>query len=105
MTKRARPDPQEPTDIRTMNNKLTKPLLRIWLSLASIATFATGWAMLAHAPKPAPLMAPPAEVTSLTLPELQPIPGLQELRNGRPASPSISINRAVGFPRLRARGS
>lgn len=86
-----------------MNNKLTKPLLRVWLSLASIAAFVTGWAALSHAPKPTPLAVP---VVQVTVPDLPPVPDLQELRTGRRVTvPSISVNPSFGFPRLRARGS
>ena len=32
--------------------KIWKSVIRIWFTLASLASFLVGWAVLAHAPKP-----------------------------------------------------
>jgi hypothetical protein len=32
--------------------KFWKSLIRVWFTLASLSSFFTGWAVLAHAPKP-----------------------------------------------------
>ena len=35
--------------------KILKSSMRVWLTIASVISFFTGWALLAHANKPAPL--------------------------------------------------
>jgi hypothetical protein len=50
--------------------KLLKSGLRFWLTLASVTSFAGGWAMLAHAPKPYQLF------QQTTAPTLEPLPPL-----------------------------
>jgi energy-converting hydrogenase Eha subunit F len=45
--------------------KTLKNILRWWLSLASVMGFLSGWAMLAHAPKPVPAEQMPALPTPL----------------------------------------
>ncbi|MCA9937640.1 MAG: hypothetical protein KC418_03290 [Anaerolineales bacterium] len=93
-------------------NKLTKILLRLWISLMSVATFVAGWAMLSHAQKPAPLTpTAPAQTTTNTtinMPELAPIPSLEELvGSNETANQPVFVQPSVstGFPRMRTRGS
>jgi hypothetical protein len=35
--------------------KIIKSSMRVWITIASVISFFTGWALLAHANKPAPL--------------------------------------------------
>lgn len=61
--------------------KTLKRWLRLWLAGASLAGFFGGWALLAHAPKPAPLQlsSPPTQEPSTAgqaVPTLQPLPPL-----------------------------
>jgi hypothetical protein len=35
--------------------KIIKSGMRVWITIASVISFFTGWALLAHANKPAPL--------------------------------------------------
>jgi len=96
-----------------------KPLkfgLRVWITIASVLSFAGGWIFLSHAGKPAPLF--PSQPQSQTgsdlqpIPTLQPIPSLDNLvTNGNNGSalqplniqPSASIPQFL--PRMRTRGS
>ncbi len=55
--------------------KFWKNIIRVWFTLASIASFLTGWAVLAHAPKPNQFN--PADVPAL--PKLEPVPSLNQL--------------------------
>lgn len=90
-----------------MMNKITRTLLRIWLTLTSVAVFAVGWAAIAHSPKPAPLAIQSAELISAAdIPDLEPIPSLESLTQG---SARTTTSSQTGFnfslPRLRTRGS
>ena len=88
-------------------HKLTKPLLHLYLSLASVAAFAIGWVFLAHSPKPAPLLAAPSQVqvSNSVQPTLEPIPSLNDYLNSNTSSVPLFQSPAVTFPRLRTRGS
>jgi hypothetical protein len=55
--------------------KLWKSLIRVWFTLASIASFLVGWVVLAHAPKPSQFNA--SNVPSL--PRLDPVPTLNDV--------------------------
>jgi hypothetical protein len=85
--------------------KTMKNVLRLWIAGASMAGFVGGWALLAHSPKPAPLInATPAVAT---LPPLQPVPSINGGGGGQLpffSQPSVSQPRAFA-PRLRTGGS
>ena len=53
--------------------------LRFWITLTSLASFMGGWIMLAHAPKPAPLI---QDAANTALPTLEPLPPLSDFRSG-----------------------
>jgi hypothetical protein len=55
--------------------KFWKNLIRIWFTLASLASFLVGWATLAHAPKPNQFN--PSDVPAL--PRLDPVPTLDQV--------------------------
>jgi len=98
-----------------------KPLkfgLRVWIALTSVLSFLAGWMLLAHAGKPAPLIAsqPAAVDTSNStssiapLPTLQPLPSLNDLTSSSATQlqslPSIQSNPPASFfPSFRSRGS
>lgn len=48
--------------------------LRLWITITSTISFLVGWIMLAHAPKPSPLLLPASNTASL--PTLEPLPPL-----------------------------
>ena len=86
-------------------HKITKTFLRLWISLVSVLAFSFGWAFLAHAQKPAPLVVPDVQIFTSSQPVLEPIPSLDDyLQNGALAAP-VFQNPDVTFPRLRTRGS
>ena len=92
-------------------NKITKNILRIWISLSSLVLFAIGWIALAHAEKPAPLASQFTSTTtsiiveSVDSVELAPVPSLEDLTqtNNLPAISQPTVN--FSMPRLRTRGS
>lgn len=55
--------------------KVWKSLIRIWFTLASLASFAVGWIALAHSPKPNQFN--PAKVPAA--PQLDPVPSLDQV--------------------------
>ena len=61
--------------------KLWKSLIRVWFTLASIASFLVGWVVLAHAPKPNQFNA--SNVPSL--PRLDPVPTLNDVMVSAPS--------------------
>jgi hypothetical protein len=86
-------------------HKLTKTLLHLWISLVSVVAFALGWAFLAHAQKPTPLIVSQAQALAPVQPVLEPIPTLNDyLKNGN-FQASAFQNPVVSFPRMRTRGS
>lgn len=88
--------------------KITKYLIRFWLTGASLAGFALGWILIAHAPKPEPLAAPAVEwFTAPAERELPPIPSLASLTQGKTENASILPQTffSRGLPRLRTHGS
>jgi hypothetical protein len=54
--------------------KFWKSVIRIWFTLASIASFLVGWVALAHAPKPNQFN--PSDIS--TMPKLDPVPSLDQ---------------------------
>jgi hypothetical protein len=86
-------------------HKLTKTFLRLWISIASVLAFTFGWAFLAHAQKPAPLVIPQVQIFSPKQSILDSVPTLNDyLTKGTRAAPVVQ-NPSVTFPRLRTRGS
>jgi hypothetical protein len=86
-------------------HKLTKTFLHLWISIASLAAFAFGWAFLAHAQKPAPLVLPQVQIFTPSQPALEPIPTLNDyLKNGAASAP-VFRTPTITLPRLRTRGS
>lgn len=85
--------------------KLIKSFLHLWISMVSIAAFGFGWFFLAHAEKPAPLIAPQVEVTSVSQPSLEPIPSIGDLLTSDAPTTITLQNPSFSFPRLRTRGS
>jgi hypothetical protein len=100
---------------------MIKPLklgLRIWIALTAAVSFLTGWAMLAHSGKPAPISVnAPASASSssapLNLPTLAPVPALSDFTSGQQPQAqslqplSIQSLPSIGssMPGLRTRGS
>jgi hypothetical protein len=86
-------------------HKLTKTLLHLWISLASLAAFALGWAFIAHAQKPAPLEAPQVQVSVPAPSALQPVPSLDDYLNDQALQPQSMPAPNIVVPRLRSGGS
>jgi hypothetical protein len=57
---------------------LLKIGLRFWLTLTSVLSFVMGWVMLAHAPKPNPLVSASTNMLA-PLPTLKPLNSLSDL--------------------------
>ena len=55
--------------------KVWKTIIRVWFTLASVASFLVGWVVLAHAPKPNQFN--PANIPSM--PKLDPVPSLNQV--------------------------
>jgi hypothetical protein len=62
--------------------KFWKSVIRIWFTLASLASFLVGWAVLAHAPKPNQFS--PSNVPSM--PRLDPVPSLNQVMSDQSQS-------------------
>ena len=58
--------------------KLLKIGIRFWITIASVASFAVGWIMLVHAPKPYQ----PSQTVNAALPTLEPLPPLSQFGFG-----------------------
>ena len=96
--------------------KTTKNGLRIMIASASVVSFMGGWSLLAHAPKPAPLVTS-SQQPSISAPALAPLPTLQPLPqlNGSGSSGSTQVQTLQPlqtmpqtqsfFPRMRTSGS
>ena len=80
--------------------KFWKTSLRIWITVTSLLSFMSGWAVLAHSPKPNQF--DPASVAQM--PVLAPIPSLDQMivlqQNG-----SSNFGQNVRPVRLRTGGS
>jgi len=82
--------------------KFFKSALRVWITVASLFGFLTGWAVLAHSPKPQPYVDP----SRVTL-GLDPVPQFSDLIGGSDGLGGPRINRTVRafMPRFRTAGS
>lgn len=92
--------------------RLTKVFLRVWITATSLAAFGLGWAVLAHSPKPAPLLSSQPAAASWSASQLPPIPSLAQLQTGGPSissgiTGSLSMAPSADFnpPPIRTRGS
>jgi len=91
--------------------KTTKNGLRIWIASASVVSFMGGWSLLAHAPKPAPLVTnsqnPSVSAPALApLPTLQPLPQLNGSTQAQNLQPLQTMPQTQSFfPRMRTSGS
>lgn len=91
--------------------KSIKNGLRIWIAGASVASFLGGWSLLAHAPKPAPLVTknqqPSVSEPALTpLPTLQPLPQINGSTQAQNLQPLQTMPQTSNFfPRMRTSGS
>lgn len=79
--------------------KLWKNIIRVWFTLASLASFLVGWVVLAHAPKPNQF--DPADLPAL--PKLEPIPSIDQLMFSQPSVNILRSNQRVVV--LRSGGS
>jgi hypothetical protein len=86
-------------------HKVTKSITHVWISLASIGAFLFGWAVFAHAEKPAPIVAQSQPSITVVAPTLDPIPSIDELVSSSSQSTQSFRNPTFSAPRLRARGS
>jgi hypothetical protein len=94
-------------------DKLLKIALRLWFTFVSVLTFLVGWVMFANSSKPTAVMVanPPPQVTSITIPQLAPIPSLQQLQlnpqiaSSSQTSPSINLKLSPSLPLLRTKKS
>lgn len=66
---------------------LLKIGIRFWLTLTSVLSFAMGWVMLAHAPKPNPLGSASTNMIS-PLPTLKPLNSLSDFDSDEDGSQS-----------------
>ncbi|MEJ2710609.1 MAG: hypothetical protein P8074_23555 [Anaerolineales bacterium] len=89
--------------------KSMKGILRIWITTASVAGFMGGWALLAHAEKPAPIENKPSVSAQAPLPTLQPLQPLKSNNfNNSSNLQQFSVQpqqQRSFFPRLRTGGS
>lgn len=79
--------------------KLWKKLIRVWFTLASLASFLVGWAVLAHAPKPNQFNA--SDVPAM--PRLDPVPSLEQVMFSGQSQTFMQRNQRVRV--LRSGGS
>jgi hypothetical protein len=79
--------------------KLWKNAIRIWFTLASLASFLVGWAVLAHAPKPNQFNA--SDVPAM--PRLDPVPSLDQVISSQQSQSFMQRNQRVQV--LRSGGS
>ena len=87
-------------------NKITKNILRIWITVSALVLFGIGWVTLAHAQKPASLASQFTNTASVVeTVSLMPVPSLNDFTEtiNRPviSQPSVNFN----MPRMRTRGS
>jgi hypothetical protein len=83
--------------------KVMQYSIRILVLVGSFAGFFGGWALFAHAGKPAPAVAAPASVAPADLPPLD-FSGPTDLQPLQPIQP-LQPRSTFVTPRLRTRGS
>jgi hypothetical protein len=81
--------------------KLWKNAIRIWFTLASLASFLVGWAVLAHAPKPNQFNT--SDVPAM--PRLDPVPSLDQVMLSGQSQQSLGFQRRQQAQILRSGGS
>jgi hypothetical protein len=79
--------------------KLWKNIIRVWFTLASLASFFAGWIALAHAPKPNQF--DPSDLPAL--PKLEPVPSIDQMMFSRQSVNILRSNQRVVV--LRSGGS
>lgn len=84
--------------------KAMRLALRVWIASMSLVGFLGGWVLLAHAPKPAPLVTSAPASTEVSLPPLPTLPALGDGSVQLQPLTSLPQNSGV-FSRLRTRGS
>ncbi len=86
--------------------KTMKYTVRLLILAGSLAGFFGGWALFAHAGKPAPVAAAPADIAPVVLPPLD-LNSPTQLQSLQPLQPLPSLQPSTSFsmPRLRTRGS
>ena len=85
--------------------KLTKTFLHLWLALVSVVAFGFGWAFIAHAQKPAPLVEPQVQAVSPAQPVLEAVPSLDDYLNDEILQSPMIQSSDIQLPRLRTGGS
>lgn len=102
-------------------NRIHKTIIHIWISIVALAAFVFSWVLLAHSPKPAPLVqtqsnsstgSNAAQTTTIDQTGLAPIKSLNDYLNSSASTnqvqsiqPNVNVNTNVARPRLRTRGS
>jgi hypothetical protein len=81
--------------------KFWKSLIRVWFTLASLASFLIGWAVLAHAPKPNQFNL--SDIPAA--PRLDPIPSLDQMMASGQSQPAGFSQRNQRVRVLRSGGS
>ncbi len=86
--------------------------LRIWIALSSVLGFLSGWALLAHSPKPAQPSQhlQPVQVQPVSLPPLPPMPSFDSGNTTIQQMPVIPQSSFIpqsnyGYPSMRTGGS
>jgi len=79
--------------------KIYRKAIRVWITLVSLASFAVGWIVLAHSPKPNQFKASDVQA----MPALPPIPSIEQLSSGSQFSGFSIPQRPMA--RLRTGGS
>ena len=85
--------------------KLTKTLLHLWITVIATGAFVSGWAFIAHAQKPAPLVQPEVQINLPSQPVLEPIPSIDDFLSSEVRPAPVLQQPSMVFPRLRTGGS
>lgn len=88
--------------------KISKTIMHLWISLVSLGAFVFSWVLLAHSPKPAPLVVSQPRISqaaSIDQTKLQPIPSLNDFLKSGSRQVQTQQNTTIVRPRLRTRGS
>lgn len=84
--------------------KLLKAGLRVWITIASVVSFISGWILLVHAPKPNQSASLYDATTPKSQPTLAPLPPLSNFGGGDDDSQNqFSFNNVQ--PRVRAQSN